>query len=649
MDIPRAISTSSSLDEISASYDDVPIIDSTSVPKRLLGRKASLDLMMTEVEWKEESRVLVLYTGGTIGMVRNDRGNLAPIPRELEINIRRYPHMHDQLYASNHYGDSINAPLVLPECREARRVVYWVYEYDPLLDSSNMTMDDWIRIAKDIRGVYEMFDGFVVLHGTDTLAYTAAALSFMLENLGKPVIITGSQIPIFETRSDGRDNFVGSVILAGSYTVPEVTVFFNNKLYRGNRTTKVSTGRLQAFDSPNMSPLATAGISIQVEYRSIFRPRTLKKFTVHDRLNRNVGLLTIFPSISTETVRSCLQPPISGVVLQTYGAGNMPTNRTDIMQLLRDATKREVILVNITQCLHGAVDSIYETGQALMDTGVISGHDMTPEAALTKLSYVLSKSNWDYETRKKMMNTNLRGEMTLMEYSNGDDGNTRGLDIFSVITRALRLSSEEDVEAVKDMVIPTVFFTAAVNGDITRLQQVYKSGIEINLQDASGWTALHMVVKDGLIEMVTWLLEHGASVHIRDKMGHSPLTIAVHHNHHKIIKLLVQTGAHLMESPHKIGETLVAAAASDNSYCLTSYMLAGADLSYTDPCGRSPLHAACTVGSESCTKILLAANVPTDVRDQTDLTPVMCAQINNHLNLVDLITSHEEKMDALGR
>ncbi|XP_042211232.1 L-asparaginase 1-like isoform X3 [Homarus americanus] len=640
----RRKSSTSSLDEISASYD-VPVIDPTSVPKILYGHKESIDSLV-DAEWSQESRVLVLYTGGTIGMVRNDRGKLAPIPRELETNIRRYPHMHDDLYASKHFNGLCNPPLVLPDCKEKRRVVYWVYEYDPLLDSSNMTMDDWIRIAKDIRGVYEMFDGFVVLHGTDTLAYTASALSFMLENLGKPVVITGSQIPIFETRSDGRDNFIGSVIMAGSYTIPEVSVFFNNKLYRGNRTTKVSTGRLQAFDSPNMSPLAIAGISIQVDYRSVFRPTCLEKFTVFDRLNRHVGILRIFPSISAETVCSFLQPPMAGAVIQTYGAGNMPSNRSDIVKVLKEATQRGVILVNITQCMHGSVDTIYETGEALVEAGVMAGLDMTPEAALTKLSYILAKRDWNFETKKKMMTKNLRGEMTAVNQE--DEGESRELDIVSSIARALQLSSSDDVEHVKELLIPTMFFSAIANADISRLEEIYQntaiSGIEINLQDASGWTALHMACNEGILEIVVWLLQHGASVHIRDKLGRSPLSVAIENDHHKIIELLVKTGAHVIESPVRLGDVLVAAAAAGNSKRLLTYHLADVDLSYSDPCGRSALHAACTVGSEECVQVLLDADVPTDVRDRTDLTAVMCAQINNNQHLVDLIATHEERI-----
>nr|XP_045617572.1 L-asparaginase 1-like isoform X3 [Procambarus clarkii] len=638
----RTSSSVTSLDEISASYD-VEVVDPTFVPKVvaiLYGHRASIESVV-DTELGTESRVLVLYTGGTIGMVRNDRGKLAPIPQELEANIRRYPHMHDETYATKRFNGLNNPPLVLPDCKEKRRVVYWVYEYDPLLDSSNMTMDDWIRVAKDIRGVYEMFDGFVVLHGTDTLAYTASALSFMLENLGKPVVITGSQIPIFETRSDGRDNFVGSVIMAGSYTIPEVTVFFNNKLYRGNRTAKVSTGRLQAFDSPNMSPLAIAGISIQVDYRSVFRPTCLEKFTVFDSLNRHVGILRIFPSISADTVRSFLQPPMAGAVIQTYGAGNMPSNRTDIMEVLKEATERGVILVNITQCMHGSVDTVYETGEGLVEAGVMAGLDMTPEAALTKLSYVLAKKEWDNETKKVMMTTNLRGEMTAV--SQEDEMETRELDVISSIARVLQLSSSDDIEHVKELLIPTLFFTAIVNADIARLDEIYHNGIEINLQDASGWTALHMACNEGLSEVVTWLLQHGSSVHVRDKLGRTPLSVAIENDYHKIIGLLIRTGAHLTDSPTRLGEAVVTAAAAGHAQRLLSYRLAEADLSCTDPCGRTALHAACTVGSEECIRVLLDANVPTDVRDRTDLTPIMCAEINNNHHLVELIAAHEAR------
>lgn len=340
-----------------------------------------------------------------------------------------YPNMHDAEYAEKRFGRSSEiGPLVLPYVDgESNRVIYEISEYTPLLDSSNMTMSDWARIANDIhvsmtrregmtqqlimdflpslstlQQAYEFFDGFVVLHGTDTLSYTASALSFMLENLGKTVIITGAQIPIFETRTDGKDNFTSALILAGNYVIPEVCVFFGNKLMRGNRTIKISSNALNAFDSPNVPPLAHIGINVNIDYRLIFRSCNISRFCVHSDLDENVGALRIFPSISTEAVRAFLSPPMKGIVLQSFGAGNVPSNRKDLLDELKQASDRGVIIVNCTQCSTGSVSAIYETGHVLLEVGVLPGYDMTPEAALCKLSYVLSKDEWSLDIKKQV-------------------------------------------------------------------------------------------------------------------------------------------------------------------------------------------------------------------------------------------------------
>lgn len=185
----------------------------------------------------------------------------------MPLAIRDIPPLNDKEYVEQYYGDYQVQPYCLPPVRHTKkRVVYWLVEYEPLLDSSDMTFDDWIRIAKDIRKSYHEYDGFVVLHGTDTLAYTASALSFMMENLGKPVILTGAQIPVAEVRSDGRENLIGALIVAANFDIPEVTVYFNNKLLRGNRCTKLDNSGLSAFDSPNMNPLASMDISINSKF-----------------------------------------------------------------------------------------------------------------------------------------------------------------------------------------------------------------------------------------------------------------------------------------------------------------------------------------------------------------------------------------------
>lgn len=374
--------------------------------------------------------------------------------------------MHDEEYAKQRYGLSATmGPLVLPYVQgELRRVVYTISEYDPILDSSNMTMEDWVRIAEDIKQSYEFFDGFVILHGTDTLSYTASALSFMLENLGKTVIITGSQIPIFETRTDGKDNLTSALIIAGNYVIPEVCVFFGALLLRGNRTIKISSNSLDAFDTPNVPCLAKVGINVDVDYRLIFRPCSVDKFTVHTKLDENVGLLRIFPSISALTIRAFLQAPMKGVVLQTFGAGNVPSNREDLVKELKDATERGVIIVNCTQCTSGAVSGIYETGRLLFDCGVISGSDMTPEAALTKLSYVLSKDEWPLDTKRKMMQSNLRGEL-----SSDKTAEIQDFDLVDAVARSLHLSSPQELSQLGATLFPAMVNSSVMVGDTAKV------------------------------------------------------------------------------------------------------------------------------------------------------------------------------------
>ncbi|XP_013774495.1 L-asparaginase-like [Limulus polyphemus] len=581
------------------------------------------------------SKVLVLFTGGTIGMLQTRNGVYAPQPNYLERNIRKFPELHDQEYIKRNYPEKDKVPLVLPETRDNRRVIYTIYEYDPLLDSANMTMDDWRAIALGIKQYYDTFDGFVILHGTDTLAYTASALSFMLENLGKTVILTGSQIPLYEPRSDGRENFLNSLIIAGNYCIPEVSILFSNHLYRGNRTSKVNSNSFKAFKSPNMMPLVTVGININIHWQNVFKPKQIDKFHVHDTLNPHVGLLRLFPSITMEVVRAFLMPPIEGVVLQTYGVGNGPTNRKDLLDELRQATRRGVIIVNCTQCNSGLVDPAYETGSALLEVGAVLGSDMTPEAALTKLSYVLSKSEWSLQTKIKMMESNLRGELTVVKHARLEDK-----DLITGVINAMHLSSAEEIEGLRSAVYPSILCSVTAKGDLEKLEIMRQFGAYLSACDYDFRTPLHVAASEGNVETVKYLLQHGANIHMRDREHKCPMQTAIEFDHHPVIELLKNAGSQLCIHPFALADTLISAVKKNSVQRLKSLALAGANLNEHDGCRRTALHVAVEMDHEDCVKYLLEAGIQTECADIYEHTPLDIANILKRHKIKELLEQH---------
>lgn len=336
--------------------------------------------------------ILIIYTGGTIGMVRKtENGTLIPV---------KFDHIRDEIPDLNRIDCNLH-----------------IITFEPPIDSSDMTPAIWVKIAKAIEKNYHKFDGFVILHGTDTMAYTASALSYMFENLDKPIVLTGSQLPIGILRTDGKENLITAIQIAsdkinGYAVVPEVCVYFNSKLFRGNRISKRHADDFSAFSSINYPPLATAGVEIKYFPENINHFSNKGILKVRTSFNENVVILKIFPGISKSVFESILNiPNLRGVVLESFGSGNIPTARWMISQI-KNAIKRKIIFLNVTQCQGGAVRmGQYEASAELLNAGVVSGKDMTSEAAVTKLMFLLGQK-LDADEIKLHLNKSLIGEIS---------------------------------------------------------------------------------------------------------------------------------------------------------------------------------------------------------------------------------------------
>ena len=341
-----------------------------------------------------QNKVLLIYTGGTIGMNRNPHtGALEPF--DFEHLLQRVPEL------------------------EQFDIEIATYQFSPPIDSSDMSPKLWTDLSHVIADHYQDYDGFVVLHGTDTMAYTASALSYMLENLTKPVIFTGSQLPIGQLRTDGKENLITSIEIAaakdreGHAAVPEVGIYFNGHLLRGNRTTKQSAEEFNAFESFNYPHLADAGVNIVYHRHRMLQPRWDAPMVPHFRLDNNVIIFSLFPGVREDLIRHIIHTPnLKSIVMRTFGSGNAPQSPW-LISALKEGTRHGKVIVNISQCMQGRVEmGRYDTGYQLQEAGVVSGYDSTVESAVTKLMFLQSHYN-DPDKVRQLMNQSIRGEISV--------------------------------------------------------------------------------------------------------------------------------------------------------------------------------------------------------------------------------------------
>ncbi|MGK0376968.1 MAG: L-asparaginase [Patiriisocius sp.] len=341
---------------------------------------------------KHSSNILLIYTGGTIGMIKDfETGSLKNF--NFDELLQHVPELN------------------LLDC------VIDTHSFETPIDSSNMNPDCWEQLVGIIENRYEEFDGFVILHGSDTMSYTASAVSFMLENLAKPVIFTGSQLPIGDLRTDAKENLITSIQLAAlrennEPVVKEVGLYFEYKLYRANRTTKINAEHFEAFASLNYPALAESGVYLAIEHRALLKVDTTRIFKTYTKMEDNVFVLKMFPGINQATIHHLFAAPnLKGLILETYGSGNL-TTETWFLKALKKLIDKDIPIINVTQCSGGSVEmGNYETSVALKKMGVISGKDSTTEAAVTKLMFLLANRKQDVGF-KEQFETSLRGEIS---------------------------------------------------------------------------------------------------------------------------------------------------------------------------------------------------------------------------------------------
>ncbi|KAF8334233.1 asparaginase-domain-containing protein [Cantharellus anzutake] len=579
--------------------------------------------------------ILVIYTGGTIGMLLGDRG-YQPEPFYLTTALKHQTRFNDPIgnslysnsasiaewrmhkrdsnpetpsgakgsplnplitvrstrpvcYPDHPYASTETIPgvfetplpsLVTPASSTDKRIRYVILEWQPILDSSDMGHHDWIRLATEVELNYAYFDAFLILSGTDTICYTSSALSFLLEDLGKTVIITGAQIPLSQLRNDAVDNLLGSLSIA------ECCLYFNHILFRGNRVSKTSSSDLDAFSSPNFPTLVDVGTNIEVNWRNVLVPRAL---------SRCPATLRLFPGITAASARSFLAPPIRGVILESFGAGNAP-QRQDLLDAIKEACDYGVVIVTISQCTRGSVSSAYAAGRSLYDSGVVAGADMTPEAALSKLSYLLSKRELSTDDVRRLMSVPLRGELSLPaspndirrpEGSQGVMSHIYRLSIPSTLSRgSVFLSTGPPLSGAKGV--------DTVAGESQSLSDVSISEILVMPY------LIHLAASKNDAEAVRYCLD---AFEVAVQNANQPTSEAVPNAH--------------------------------------SFMVAvgGGIVNALDPCGRAPLHTAALHGSQECTEILLRGGASVHLRDSLDHTPLYYAKRQHADGVVLLLES----------
>lgn len=605
----------------------------------------------------KDRQVLIIYTGGTFGMMKGEQG-LTPRKNFLFEYLFNHRNFCDKEFTLNMRKcrgnpeiDTVNESnlkdhfLVTPEFFLEKRIFYTILEFEEIIDSANMNLEYWKMIGRTISKFYNDFDAFIVLHGTDTMNYTACVLSFMLENLNKPVILTGSQIPLIEMRNDALKNLVDALIIAGAYHIPEVSLMFDSKLFRGNRTIKNDNMGLKAFESPNLRPLVEIGINIKVNWDIILPPPT-EEFTYFEDMDSHISVVKFFPIIKDSTFESFFKPFVKAVIIETYGAGKLPKDREKIVSIIQEADKRGVIIVNVSQCRKGS--GLNLEGDFLGKCGVVNAGDMTVECCLAKLSYLLGKKYLPSEI-KLLLRESLRGEI------NTDMNKSKSMHSSRFVDALLNMMGKENENEenllIASTLLPTVINELVEKNNLSILKKMKNIIKMINFSKFAKLenskfektknlkNPLHIAAIEGHLDIVKFLLKCRVNINEIDEDKFTPLNYACSNKHREVSLYLKSRGA-ILNLENNFGEYFCQLAYQGDLERIKLFYECGANLMIGDYDKKTIAHVACSYNKFEIIEFLVKeTNLNLMVEDRWGNTPYDEVDSLSQSEIKDLIKS----------
>lgn len=575
-------------------------------------------------EIRKERKVLIFYSCGSIGMASSP--NVEGFYYEKDFLFKYMSNQSnfcDVEYTQQNLNPNLEVDgfLATPNTIFNKRIFYKIMEAEKIIDSISMSLDIWKKVGRVIRNNYEDYDAFIILHGSDTMTYTASMLSFMLENLSKPVILTGAQIPLTEMRNDGQKNLIDALTIAGFYHIPEVLLLFGDYLYRGNRSIRNNNIDFNAFETPNLRPLAHLGVKITVNWDIVLKEPE-EKFSFFEDFNNNICSVKIFPMMDDETFAASFEPPIEAVILETYGVGNIPLNRPKIIEVIKKANDRGVIILNVSQCRKGEVTSYYEGGNYLEKLGVVFAGDITVECALAKLAYLLGKK-LDKKTIHRLLKKNLRGELT---DSHEEFFSMQTNSFINSILDILDLNKKDkDSQLIFTTLVPSIINELIVQQNMEMLKKFENEISHIHFMDYTKKSPLHVAAKIGNLKIVEFLLKFKSiRINLLDSKKMTALNYACLYKKTHIAKLLKTKGAVLSEDSFlRLGSHFCKLAYEDDLDTLKLYYECGANIMAGDFEQRTVAHIAAAEGNVGIIKFLLEeAKLDINKKDRKGRSPL---------------------------